>query len=247
MAFLAISIVSSDDLSDADVESDLSSGDAATINLENSNPSLNLDEGNDESEDLKMEADGNDNEDFPECNLIISKEGNKKVKVGDEVKWTITVNNSLNTAYNVHVDEKLPKNFKIISIKASQGEYNEEMSYWEVGDLKENKSATLIIKAKALKVGNYTNKVDLITDSKNINGDNVSAKADVKVVNEKANPHKNKKHPKKHINNGNKTKDNEDNSTNSTAVALRNTGGSLFALVVSSLSILGVFIGRRKL
>ena len=281
LVFLTVSLVSSNDLSESDVETSLTVDDTGdSINLEdayadkeklsedvgetlsadNSNSAddkkLDASQSEDKASASKSQDDSSvsssssadeDDGDFPDCNVAITKKGDKKVKVGDEVEWTITVNNSLNTAYNVHVDENLPKNFKLISANASQGEYNKEMKYWEVGDLKENKSATLIIKAKALKAGKYTNKVDLITDSKNINGDEITAKADVKVVGkEKASPAKKKKQQKKSAKK-NLTKNNQTNSTNATAVDFQNTGGSLFSVIVSSLAVLGAFIGRRRI
>ena len=285
LVFLTVSIVSSDDLSDSDVETSLTDDSVDSVNLEDADSDkeelsadggantvednsksaddtkLDESQSKDKSTDSKSKDDNSasssnsaneDDGEFPDCNIVITKKGDKKVKVGDEVEWTITVNNSLNTAYNVHVDEKFPKNFKLISANASQGEYNKEMNYWEVGDLKENKSATLIIKAKALKAGEYTNKVDLITDSKNINGDEITAKADVKVVDkEKAGPAKKKKQQKtegkkKATKNNQTNSANATNSTNNTAVNLKGAGGSLFAVIVSSLAVLGVFLGRRR-
>lgn len=256
--FLSLSVVSTSDLSDIDEDS--SSSDGSILSVEDDSQSESVDDkansGSDKISADDSQTDDDSSGDFPDCNLTISKEGDKKVKEGDEVEWNITVNNSLNTAYNVVVEEKLPKNFELVSAKASKGTYNEEMGYWEIGDLKKSESATLIIKAKAKKTGNYTNTVDLFTDSNNLNK-NTTVKADVEVVSEDKSKAAVKKNEDKKENLTEKVEtDKEENKTNNTQtndtnqsnneITLENAGNPIIVLLISFLVVLGLGIFKKQ-
>lgn len=194
--------------------------------------------------------------DFPDCNLTIIKEGDKKVKVGDEVEWKITLKNELDTAWNIHVQEEFPKNFDIVSVKASKGDYNKEMAHWEILKLNKGETATLTIRAKAKKEGNYTNTAELFTDSYNLN-ENTTVEADVEVVSEdksraavkKNNDKKEKltkkveKAKEKIINN--KTQINDTNQT-SKKVTLENAGNPIIVLIISVFVVLGLGVLRKQ-
>ena len=280
LILLAISIVSSNDLSDSNVSTDLSddsgpinSDDSGPINSDDSNPvDSNLDDASnnakvkeDKLSDSQSDSSLNDNDDSSDdknstgdsdkCNLAITKTGDEKVNVGDTVEWKIEVKNSLNTAENISVDEILPDNFELESAKASQGQFAVEIKNWDLGNLKENQSANLIIKAKALKAGNYTNEAVLSTDSDNINGKKISAKAKVEVVSknnvtpvkptDKKDDSKAKKIHKIIKNSTNNTK----NNTNKTIspIDLKKSGNPLMAVIISSLAVLGIFLGKRRI
>lgn len=271
LILLAVSIVSSNDLSDSNVSSDLTddsdsiSSDDTGSSDTSENPSQD-DISQHKAKDNKLSDsyssndthngdDNNTDKDSDKCNLIITKKGNEKVKVGDTVEWTIEVKNSLNTAENISVDEFLPQDFEFKSANASKGNYAVEIANWDVGNLKENESATLVIKAQALKAGNFTNVVNLTTDSDNINGKTLSAKADVEVIS------KNKKNetpvgPKKKKDNNStakkihkviKNQTNNTNNTNMTPIDLKKSGNPLFAVIISALAVLGIFLGRRRI
>ena len=269
-----MSVVSTSDLSDTIIDSssdddgNLKSTDEAIVSVDESESNQEIVKAVDEEETLSADEDaavdsaedsGDDSStsavgseedssgDFEDCNLTITKEGNKKVKVGEIVTWKITVKNSLNLAENVVIQEKLPKNFKLVSVKASKGTYNEEMGYWEIGSLNKSESATLTIKAKAKKKGNYTNKAELFTDSNNLNN-NTTVKADVEVVpkdKQKAIVKKNKnKKEKAKTNNANKT--NNTNETNR-KVDFENAGNPIMVILISIFTVLGLSVlGKQK-
>lgn len=271
LILLAVSIVSSNDLSDSNVSSDLTvdsdsissddTGSSDTSSDDSNQDDVSQDKTNDKklsdsqsdsSKDTQDTDDNNTDNGSDKCNLIITKKGNEKVKVGDTVEWTIEVKNSLNTAENISVDEFLPQNFEFKSAKASKGNYAVEIANWDIGNLKENESATLVIKAQALKAGNFTNVANLTTDSDNINGKVLSAKADVEVLSE------NKKNetpvgPKKNKDNNSTVKKihklikNQTNNTNITPIDFKKSGNSLFAVIIAALAVLGIFLGRRRI
>lgn len=279
IVFLSISVASTSELSDAggdlgsngalsvaDAGDDSASNDDV-LSVADDSDSGSSDKVTDSADDKKSSpsskssSDDSESEDddgsFPDCNLTITKEGDKKVKIGDEVEWKITLKNEVDTAWNIHVNEKLPKNFDIVSVKASKGEYNEEMSHWEITKLKKGESATLTIKAKAKKEGNYTNKAEVFTDSNNLN-ENDTAEADVEVVKDdskaaqkKSDDKKEKvaketkkvKDDKKKIN---KTKTNATNQTNHKKVDLKNAGNPIMVMIISLFAVLGLGVLRKE-
>lgn len=271
IVFLSISVASTSELTDAGDDSvsddgalsvagagdDAGSDDALSVADDSDGGSS--DKVADSADDKKSSDDSESEDDgsFPDCNLTITKEGDKKVKVGDEVEWKITLKNEVDTAWNIHVNEKLPKNFEIVSVKASKGEFNEEMSHWEFTKLNKGESATLTIKAKAKKEGNYTNKAEVFTDSNNLN-ENDTAEADVEVVKEdskaalkKSNDKKEKvakesKKVKDDKNKINKTKTNATNQTNHKKVDLRNAGNPIMVMIISLFAVLGLGVLRKQ-
>lgn len=251
LIFLSVSSVSSEELSDSNLETGLNDGDSIDLG-ESDNDDLNSDIDNqflEKSKDLysSLKDDGSSGA-FPDCNLTITKNGDSKVYVGDIVEWKIRIENSLNTAFNIHINEYIPKNFRIVSVNASQGDYNREMNHWEITELKEGQSANLTIMAKALKAGNYTNKVELFTDSNNVNGDDITAEADVEVLSKDSYSPKNNQNIKKFngILKDNHAKTNDSNETSNTVLDMKKSGNPLFIVFVSILALFGVFIGRRE-
>ena len=261
IVFLSISVASTSELADTgddsvsdyalSVDDDSDSGSSDDV-ADSADDKKSSDSSKSSSDDSESEDD--DSGEFPDCNLTITKEGDKKVKVGDEVVWNITLKNEVDTAWNIHVNEELPKNFEIVSVKASKGEYNKEMSHWEITKLNKGESATLTIKAKAKKEGNYTNKAELFTDSNNLN-ENTTVKADVEVVKDskaaikKSNDKKEKvtKEDKAQDNQAktNNTKTNATNQTNQKA-DLKNAGNPIMVLIISLFVVLGLNILRKQ-
>ena len=259
--FLSLSVVSTSELSDSEddsldsVDNVISADDSKTVD----DDMLDSDDEKASSSD-KISSDDSKNdddssEDSPDCNLTFTKEGDKKVNVGDEVEWNITVENTLNIAYNVSVEEKLPENFELVSVKASKGTYDEEMDIWKIGDLKKLESANLTIKAKATKAGNFTNKADIFTDSNNLN-ENTTVQADVEVVSEDKSSavvedsedkkETNEVENPKDENKENQTITNNTNQTNSTIVDLENAGNPIMVLIISILIVFGLGILKKQ-
>ncbi len=78
--------------------------------------------------------------------------------VDENVAFTLTVTNQgPSNASGVVVTDQLPDGFEYVSHSATQGSYNETTHLWEIGDLDDNQSVTLVITAKVLASGNYTN------------------------------------------------------------------------------------------
>ena len=78
-----------------------------------------------------------------------------EVKVGDYVIWTITVkNNGLSNATDVKVDDVLPNGLKYIN---HDGDGIYSSGIWNIGNLKVNESAILIITTQVIKTGEITN------------------------------------------------------------------------------------------
>lgn len=246
-----IAIDSSDDAaSPADDQSDKVKDDSAPASEDaDSNDKETADDSSKASDDSSDDA-----KDFEDCKLSISKTGDKKVEVGDTVTWNITVKNSLNTAENVVVEEKLPKNFELLSAKASKGSFNNETTYWEIGSLKKSESASLTIKMKAKKAGNFTNQAELFTDSNNLNK-NTTVKADVEVTSKdkKAVAKKNNEKKEKIVQKTKKIKDNvkknatKANNTNQTKKAnMKNSGNPIMVLIIAACVVLGLSVLKKK-
>lgn len=251
----------SEDLGDGEIMTadDEPADDSSNAAVDNSADDQKSADDKDSSKDKESsDASTNGADDSSDCNLTITKEGDKKVEVGDTVTWKITVKNSGNTAENVSVKEKLPKNFELVLANASKGTFNEQNSSWEIGDLNKSESATLTIKAKAKKEGNYTNEVSLLTDSNNINK-NTTVKADVEVTSKEKNDSskdddkkvtkdkkdKKDKKVKKDKPKTNKTKTNTTNQTNQ-KIDLRKAGNPILVILISVFVVLGLGVLRKQ-
>ncbi len=83
-------------------------------------------------------------------------------EVGENVVFTITINNLSNSAIlGAEVSEILESGFEYVSHLASNGEYNESTGMWDVGPLGALGQATLEITATVLEGGVYTNTASL--------------------------------------------------------------------------------------
>jgi len=93
----------------------------------------------------------------PLCDVQVTKSVNAiTVNLTDLVKWTIVVkNNGPSTARDVMVADVLPDGLKLIGADASVGSYSNGV--WNVGDLTDSSSETLVLITQVLKEGIITN------------------------------------------------------------------------------------------
>ena len=280
IVFMSMSVVSTSELADSIADSsddgvDLKSNDDAAgsaLETDDDQSDLAKDEpvvvkddskdqtANDDSKDQKASDDSSDKSaddasgDSSDCKLSIDKKGDKKVQVGDTVTWNITVKNSQGTAKKVVVKENLPKNFEFVSAKAKKGTFDKKTNEWKIGDLKESENATLTIKMKAKKAGNFTNKVEVLTDSNNLNK-TTTVKADVKVVSKdkKAVAKENKEKKEKIVKKAKKFKDDvKKNLTKANKIQKnkkakkQDSGNPIMVLIIAVCVVLGLGVLRRQ-
>ena len=213
----------------------------------------------DDSKDQKASEDSSDKSasdasgDSSDCKLSMEKKGDKKVQVGDTVTWNITVKNSQGTAKKVVVKETLPKNFELVSAKTNNGTFDNKTNEWTIGDLKESETATLTIKLKAKKAGNFTNKASILTDSNNLNK-TTTVKADVEVGSKdkqavtKENKEK-KENPVKKVQKSNEVKKNltKTNKTKENKKAnIKNAGNPIMVLIIAVCVVLALNVLKRQ-
>ncbi len=91
--------------------------------------------------------------------IAISKTVNDETPVvGDEITFTITVNNDGDYPYeHVQVRDELPAGYRYISSNASHGSYSTASNIWEITDLPGNETATLEMIVEVLPEEDYTN------------------------------------------------------------------------------------------
>lgn len=97
----------------------------------------------------------------PSADLSLVKSvvaGNTSPVVGSQVSFELVITNSgPNNATGVQVADLLPSGFEFINYSSSAGIYNEITGLWNVGTVDVGVSESLIIDAKVLPTGNYTN------------------------------------------------------------------------------------------
>ena len=128
---------------------------------------------------------------------------NKKIVVGEEVIWTITVtNNGILNATGVHVTDKLPKSLKYLSYTSSKGRYSPDAGIWDIGDVEVNETVTLNITTKVLSSGKIVNSASVTSNEEDKNtthnrdSDTIEATEEVEPI-KKKNPDKKDKTSKK--------------------------------------------------
>ncbi|MCK9150582.1 DUF11 domain-containing protein [Methanobacterium alcaliphilum] len=93
---------------------------------------------------------------------VVKSVNNKRPTVGKIIYFTMIVQNrGPDTATKVNVREVMPDGLSFISYTANYGTYNPKTGIWTIGDLPANTIAKLTIKSKAVKSGNYVNKVQV--------------------------------------------------------------------------------------
>lgn len=95
----------------------------------------------------------------PWAQLTISKSVDRRaVRVGQNVKFTITVTNEgPDTSLNTTVIENLSGSFRFISSNASMGSFNPSTKLWTIGDLTAGSTAVLEIVVQVLERGRFVN------------------------------------------------------------------------------------------
>ena len=100
--------------------------------------------------------------------LLIAKEGDRSVEVGETATWTVTVTNTGDAlARNVRIDDVLPENF---TAGTPVG--------FNVGNLQPGESHAVEVAARAEEVGSYTNRAV----ANYTGGAEISAEAPIRVV-----------------------------------------------------------------
>jgi uncharacterized repeat protein (TIGR01451 family) len=114
-------------------------------------------------------------------NITINKTvNNDHPYLGDNVKFTIMINQVDGNVDNLLVNETLPDGLIYISDN-SNGKYNFSTEVWNVTGLNSNKMQSLIIEAKVDKLGEITNIANIITPPpKNIGNNQSAVKINVK-------------------------------------------------------------------
>ena len=120
----------------------------------------------------------------PLCDVQVTKSVNAiTVNLTDLVKWTIVVkNNGPSTARDVMVADVLPDGLKLIGADASVGSYSNGV--WNVGDLTDSSSETLVLITQVLKEGIITNivTVNSTTPDTDMSNNRANNTTDVKPV-----------------------------------------------------------------
>lgn len=84
--------------------------------------------------------------------------GNTSPVVGSQVSFELVITNSgPNNATGVQVSDLLPSGFEFVNYSSSAGIYNDVTGLWNVGTVDVGVSESLIIDAKVLSIGIYTN------------------------------------------------------------------------------------------
>ncbi len=95
--------------------------------------------------------------------LSITKTSDKtQVKVGDIVKFTITIkNDTANTALQVKVKDILPDVFQYLSHETSYGQYNSQTGIWDIGNMNGDATHTLVLTVRVAGKKDLVNKVEI--------------------------------------------------------------------------------------
>ncbi|VAW09947.1 Probable aggregation factor core protein MAFp3, isoform C [hydrothermal vent metagenome] len=94
---------------------------------------------------------------------ILKVVDNENAVVGDEVVFTVTVNNlSDRKARNIQIGDMLESGFEFISADAEQGNYDQKTGQWTIFELDPVGSAALQIKVEIVPDGIYTNTATLL-------------------------------------------------------------------------------------
>ncbi|WP_458404111.1 Ig-like domain repeat protein [Methanobrevibacter sp.] len=107
----------------------------------------------------------------PVVDLRITKKVNAtEIYVGDEITYTIEVNNfGVCNATNVKVSEKLSKSLELISADTQYGDYDEDEGIWNIGNLNSLEMVSLRLTVKAISSGIIENEVAVTSDEKELN------------------------------------------------------------------------------
>jgi len=101
---------------------------------------------------------------------ILKVVDNENATIGEQVVFTITVNNlSDKRVLGIKIGELLETGFQYLSHNASIGSYNVEMGEWDIFEMQPLQSATLEIDVEILAGGIYSNTAELLESFPNDN------------------------------------------------------------------------------
>ncbi|MBE2900270.1 hypothetical protein DNK57_05545 [Methanothermobacter thermautotrophicus] len=111
----------------------------------------------------------------PRAELNITKKADRRaVRVGQNVKFTLTVINSgPDTALNTTVVDRLPDSMRYVSSSATVGSYNPVTGVWMIGDLPAGSTAVLEIVAQMIRRGTFIN-VATVSSGSSSTGNNTT-------------------------------------------------------------------------
>ncbi|WP_320056869.1 DUF11 domain-containing protein [Methanothermobacter thermautotrophicus] len=111
----------------------------------------------------------------PRAELNITKKADRRaVRVGQNVKFTLTVTNSgPDTALNTTVVDRLPDSMRYVSSSATVGSYNPVTGVWMIGDLPAGSTAVLEIVAQMIRRGTFIN-VATVSSGSSSTGNNTT-------------------------------------------------------------------------
>ena len=165
-----------------------------------------------------------------------------KVKVGDEIIWTITVvNHGPNVALNAIVTYYVNGDVEFIKYDASKGTLDSSKNIWKIGDLDVGEKVTLKLVYKALSTGIATIYANTSCDTPETTMDNNNDTSVVKIISNKTNPKKNETD----IIKKNVTKVTENKSgSSSSPLAVHQTGNPIALVILALLSV--VFVRSKR-
>lgn len=178
----------------------------------------------------------------PASDLAITKIATKyNYKLGDLVNYRIeVVNNGIDRAENIRVDEVLDSSLSLRSYKASMGDFDEDTKTWSIDSLDYGESATLLIKAAAGEEGISENRVSVSSD--NYDPD-LSNNEDNAIVEVSKNPQNNTKIPDNHETTK-KTVKTKHAAKAAHEILKRNVSGNSIIVLLFSLIFSMVFLGK---
>ncbi|MDC6366114.1 MULTISPECIES: gliding motility-associated C-terminal domain-containing protein [Flavobacteriaceae] len=88
---------------------------------------------------------------------------NMSPSVGDEIVFTVTVNNAgPNDASGLVIEDQLATGYRFVSVTTTSGTYDAISGGWDLPNMASGTSETMEITAQVLSSGNYTNTAELI-------------------------------------------------------------------------------------
>ena len=197
------------------------------------------------SDELDLDSNNNYDEQSifiaPASDLSVIKIASKyNYSVGDVIDYIIeVVNNGPDTAFNIKVQDKLPKSLRLKSYKLNKGKFNRLTNEWTIDSLGYGESASLHIRAIATGNGIVKNIVSITSDNYDPNLEDNVDYAVVKVDKKPQVPDNKLKNEKTKAMNSNKE----------SVLEKHPTSNPLAVLIVSlilSLKFVSISISKRK-
>ncbi|MDC6350625.1 gliding motility-associated C-terminal domain-containing protein [Zeaxanthinibacter sp. PT1] len=100
----------------------------------------------------------------PTADLMLTKTIDKnEATVGELVVFTISVRNQgPYSATGISISENIPAGYELLAATTTTGDYSQETSRWNISELLNGESATLVVEATVNPTGPYNNSVSII-------------------------------------------------------------------------------------